>query len=154
MCSIGYEHDELNVAVGALTRAEGITDHYWPWTVFLDASSHLYKRVCPSVGLSVRVRLRVRPVGQSVSLSPGKPCHSWRRVYQRLKISLDWIRRFLPDEDDFEGAGNFCRNPGNVAKAPFCLVKDERSGEGSRASSARMVCVCVFEGDLFASVRS
>ena len=30
-------------------RVEGIADHYWPWAVFLDVSSHLYNWVCPSV---------------------------------------------------------------------------------------------------------
>ena len=42
------------------SRAEGIADHYWPRAVFsfLDASSHLYIRVCPSVGPSVGPSVR------------------------------------------------------------------------------------------------
>ena len=42
--------------------------HRWPMLALLDASSHLYKRVCPSVRPSVRRSVR-RSVGRSVRRS-------------------------------------------------------------------------------------
>ena len=43
---------EILGTCNAHNKAKGIADHYCP--VFLDGSTHLYMRVCPSVGRSVR----------------------------------------------------------------------------------------------------
>ena len=75
------------------SRAEGIADHYWPWAVFfLDTSSHLYKRVCLSVGRLVRQS--VSPLVMHFFLIPkltNEVKWSKGRIYQLTKLVVPYF---------------------------------------------------------------